>query len=195
MKRREALKNIGLTLGYSALAPGALSILQSCTSDIKRWTPVFFTEEESIVIKTLVDLILPKTEKTPGALDVNVPQFLDLYASKAYDEKNKIKYRKGIKSIIEALPISESGPKALKAEDYTSLLDEYLRATKTEETQFKKEKSLVYKSLSNLRNQTVWAYKTSETIGKNVLAYDPIPAIQKGCISVDEATGGKAWSL
>jgi len=195
MKRREALKNIGLTLGYTAIVPSALSILQSCTNNEKKWTPVFFTEEESIVIKKLVDLILPKTEATPGALDVNVPEFLDVYASKAYNEEDMAKYKKGIESIVDALPVSESGVKDLKTEDYTALLNKYLRATKTIETQFKKENNLVYKSLSNLRNQAVWAFTTSETIGKNILAYDPIPAIQKGCISVDEATGGKAWSL
>lgn len=195
MKRREALKNIGLTLGYTAIAPSALSILQSCTSEAKTWTPVFFSKDEGIVIKNLVDLILPKTEATPGALDVNVPEFLDVYALKVYNDEDRDKYKKGINSIVNALPISESGAKDLKTEDYTALLNKYLRATKTEETQFKKEDILVHKSLSNLRNQAVWAFTTSETIGKNILAYDPIPAIQKGCISVDEATGGKAWSL
>ena len=47
----------------------------------------------------------------------------------------------------------------------------------------------------NLRNSSVWAYKTSELIGETVLAYAPIPGKQQGCISLDEATGGKAWSL
>ncbi|XCF07148.1 gluconate 2-dehydrogenase subunit 3 family protein [Tamlana crocina] len=195
MNRREALKNIGLTIGYSAVAPSALSILQSCTSDVEKWTPVFFTEEESIVIKHLVDLILPKTEATPGALDVNVPEFIDLYASKAYNDEDKAEYKKGIESIIEALHIPETGAKHLNTEDYTTLLDKYLRAPKAEEKQFKAEKSLVYEALLNLRNQTVWAYQTSENVGEKVLAYDPIPASQKGCISVEEATGGNAWSL
>jgi len=46
-----------------------------------------------------------------------------------------------------------------------------------------------------LRDNTVWAYKTTEEIGENVLAYDPIPGVQLGCVSLKEATGGKAWSL
>lgn len=195
MKRRDAIKQIGLTLGYSAIAPSALSILQSCTSDVEKWTPVFFTEEESIVIKHLVDLILPKTEATPGALDVNVPEFIDLYASKAYDDEDKTKYKQGIESIVEALPIPETGAKDLNTEDYTALLDKYLRASKAEEKQFEAEKNLVYKAIINLRNQTVWAYRTSEMVGEQVLAYDPIPASQKGCVSLEETTNGKAWSL
>jgi hypothetical protein len=32
-------------------------------------------------------------------------------------------------------------------------------------------------------------------VGEKVLAYDPIPASQKGCVSLEETTNGKAWSL
>ncbi|GAL70481.1 gluconate 2-dehydrogenase subunit 3 family protein [Jejuia pallidilutea] len=195
MKRREALKNIGLTLGYTAIAPSALSILQSCTSEVKTWTPVFFSKNESIVIKELVNLILPKTETSPGALDVNVPEFLDLYAFKAYDDKRQKTYKAEIDSILNELPTTELGAEALKTEDYTTLLNTYLKPNKTEAAQYRKDKNLTYRALQNLRNQAVWAFTTSETIGKNVLAYDPVPAFQKGCISVNEATGGKAWSL
>lgn len=193
MKRRDALKNIGLALGYSAIAPSALSILQSCTSDAKKWTPIFFSQDEGIVIKNLVDLILPKTEITPGALDVNVPEFLDLYAFKAYNEKRKEAYRKDIKSIMNALP--NTNTESLKTEDYKKLLDTYLKPSKAKAIQYRGEKNPIQKSLLSLRNQSVWAYKTSETVGETILAYDPVPTIQKGCISIKEATGGKSWSL
>lgn len=195
MKRREALKNIGLTLGYSALVPSALSILQSCTTEEAKWIPIFFTPDEGIIIKNLVDLILPKTEATPGALDVNVPEFLDLYASKAYNMERKKQYKKDIKSFINELPITKGGASALKTEDYKALLDFYLKPNKTKELSLNTEQKNAKKALLNLRNQTIWAYKTSEKIGEDILAYDPIPAAQKGCISVEEATGGKSWSL
>jgi hypothetical protein len=42
---------------------------------------------------------------------------------------------------------------------------------------------------------SIWAYKTSQKIGEEVLAYDPIPGKLQGCISLEEATGGKVWSL
>jgi hypothetical protein len=41
----------------------------------------------------------------------------------------------------------------------------------------------------------VWGFKTSEEIGKKVMAYDPIPGGYVGCESLEELTGGKAWSL
>lgn len=195
MKRRDALKNIGAAIGYTAVIPTAFNLLQSCTSEKEKWTPLFFSADEAIVIKNLVDLILPKTDKTPGALDVNVPQFIDLYAHNVYAEEKLEEYRLGIDSILKALPIPETGVIDLKYEDYDNLLKKYLKASKEEKQQYISDKNITYEALINLRNQSVWAYKTSKTIGKDVLAYDPIPAVQKGCISVEEATGGKAWSL
>ena len=59
----------------------------------------------------------------------------------------------------------------------------------------KNKDALVFQALDNLRNFAIWAFKTSEQIGENVLAYDPVPGSQKGCISLNEATEGKAWSL
>jgi len=49
--------------------------------------------------------------------------------------------------------------------------------------------------LTNLRSMAIWSYKTSQTVGEEILAYEPIPGRQEGCIDLEEATGGKAWSL
>ncbi|MEC3905663.1 gluconate 2-dehydrogenase subunit 3 family protein [Tamlana sp. 2201CG12-4] len=195
MKRREALKNIGLGLGYTATLPSAFSILQSCKTETKKWQPIFFTTNEGIVIQNIVDLILPTTKSSPGALDVNVPEFIDLYAHKVYNEEDAKKYRKGIQNIVQELLLSKTDARDIKREDYELFLNKYLRADKETQKQYKHNKDQTYKALINLREQSIWAYKTSEEIGENVLAYDPIPSTQKGCISLDEATGGKAWSL
>ena len=47
----------------------------------------------------------------------------------------------------------------------------------------------------NLRGMTIWGYKTSEYVGKEVLAYLPVPGEYVSCGSTEELTGGKAWSL
>ncbi|WP_407516163.1 gluconate 2-dehydrogenase subunit 3 family protein [Tamlana fucoidanivorans] len=166
MNRRDAIKNIGLTLGYTATIPSAFSILQSCQTKENQWKPIFFDTDEGLVIKNLIDLMLPKTEKTPGALDVNVPEFIDLYAYKVYDQEQAAQYRIEIQSILKALPITESGVSKLKNEDYDDLLKRYLKTSKKEQQQFKKDKDITYKALVNLRNQAVWAFKTSEVIGE-----------------------------
>jgi len=197
MDRRKALKGLGLSLGFVVATPTVLSILQSCKTDKKEvtgWIPEFLSEDEGIVVKNLVDLILPKTVDLPGASDVNVAQFIDLYTSKVSGKEEQEGYKKGLAAVINAFgkPVKD-----LTTEDYDGLLAKYLKATKEEQEAFRKndEEAPVLETLIGLRGSAIWAYRTSEKVGEEVLAYDPVPGEQKGCISLEEATGGRAWSL
>ena len=49
--------------------------------------------------------------------------------------------------------------------------------------------------LNIIRQLTITAFKGNEYRGENVLAYAPIPGQQKGCVDLQETTGGKAWSI
>ena len=53
----------------------------------------------------------------------------------------------------------------------------------------------VFALLTNLKSLMIRAYRGSELVGEQVLAYDPVPGRQIGCIDLDEATGGRIWSL
>ena len=197
MNRRNAIKGLGLFVGYTIAAPTVIGMLQSCKTDTDLWKPLFYSKEEAHVVKNLIDLILPKTKEIPGALDVNVPEFLDLYISKTYDEKRQKSYRKGLTEVLKALTTTGRKVFDLNEKEYDSLLAKYLRASKDELVVYRasKEDKIVLNALTELRNSSLWAFKTSEEIGENVLAYDPYPGVNDPCITVDEATGGKAWSL
>jgi len=197
MDRRQALKGLGLTVGYVVATPTVISLLQSCKNDAKgvaAWAPEFFTSDEATVVKSLVDLILPKTDDLPGASDVNVAQFLDLYMSKAVSKEEQDGYRSGLAAVISALgkPVND-----LTTEDYDGLLAKFLKASPEALEAFNKNEAEapVLQTLMGLRGSAMWAYRTSEKVGEEVLYYDPIPGTQKGCISLEEATGGKAYSL
>lgn len=195
MNRRDALKNLGLSFGYIIATPTILSMLQSCSTPEEPWIPVFFSEKQAHVLEHLVDLILPKTKGVPGALEVNVPRFIDLYTSKTANDEQKELYSTGLDAVMDELGILNDQPITLKTEDYDAILSKYLSITKEQRLAYIEEEHLIFMTLLKIRDQTVWAFKTSEEIGKDVLAYDPIPGKQKGCISLEEATGGKAWSL
>lgn len=191
MNRRNALKGIGLSLGYIVATPAVISLLQGCSNDPQvNWQPVFFNKEEGFVMQKLVDLILPKTEKYPGAVDLGIPQFIDAYLKEVAGKEQQDHMKKGLAKI---LPIVKSG----SDEDYHTLLTKYLKATPEEADSFKKNKndSLIFNLLTDLRTAVVWAYKATEKVGEEILAYDPIPGKYEGCISVKKATGGKAWAL
>ncbi len=195
MNRRDALKNMGLSLGYIIATPTIISMLQSCTTEAEKWTPLFFSDKQAYVLQNLVDLIIPKTKGVPGALDVNVPQFIDLYTSKTATDEQKEIYRIGLEAVMEELGVPDVEPFTLETEKFDAILSKYLSITKEEKLAYVEQENIVFETLMNIRDQTVWAYKSSKEIGKNVLVYDPIPGQQKGCISLKEATGGKAWSL
>ncbi len=192
MDRRKALKGLGLSLGYIVATPSVFSLLQSCKNDPQiSWTPQFFSSNESFILEKLIDLILPKTTSLPGALDVNIPQFIDAYTNEVSSKEEQENFKKGI------VTISDSLGKSPNNEAFESLLTKYLKADQKDKEVFSKNEddTLALKTLTNLRTMTIWAYKTSEKVGEEILAYDPIPGDFLGCISLEETTKGKAWSL
>lgn len=196
MKRRDALKGIGLTIGYAAVTPPVIGLLESCKSDPNTWIPDFFNIDEGVLVKNLVDLILPVTDSSPGAIELNVPEFLDRFNHKVLNEEDQKKIKNGLATVIKALAHSEDKLKKVQLEEYTALLNKFLKANKERQLEFKSDNNeyVLFKTLVHLRDSAVWAYKTSEQIGENVLAYDPIPT-DYFCGDLDELTNGKAWSL
>ena len=180
MDRRKALKGIGLSFGYLMATPAVLSVLQGCQQqDSGNWKPVFFTTDEAVILTGIIDMILPATEKYPGALDVHVPQFIDAFADAVYEKKAQQKVKSGMKEVVKALKSNNK--------NYKQLLDKHLVG--------KSDNKLLSDFLSDIRKMTVWAYMTSEQVGERVLAYDPVPGAFRSCIPVEEATGGLAWSI
>lgn len=195
MNRREAIKGLGLSIGFVVATPTVMSLLQSCKNDPKiEWTPEFFTPEEGVAIKKLVGLILPKTEKLPGANEVNVPQFIDKYVYLVSGKEEQENYKKNIESIVKALgkPATD-----VSDTDYDKLLAKYLKATpeQMEAFQQNEEDKNVFNALMGLRGMAIWGYKNSKLVGTEVLAYDPVPGTYKGCVSLEKITGGRSWSL
>ncbi len=204
MKRRAAIKNLGWTMGITVSAPLALRLLQSCESG-PNWTPVFFSLEEAAFISTLCDIMLPSSD-TPGALDVHVPEFIDKYVAEVMTPDEQHLFGDTMRSFLEhCRSVDESLKKSaieavlketlVKPKEALQKIEEELRAYKKAPDETSSSTILHYAFLKGLRDLCISAYKNAELVGEKVLAYAPIPGQQKGCISVSEATGGRAWSL
>ncbi len=210
MDRRSALKNLTLSIGYAVAAPTLFNMLSSCTAEAATWTPVFLSESEKHLVTHLVDIILPTSTTLPGALDVNVPQFIDIMykdietkpkqklfqsgatAFAAHFEKNFEKEAlNGNKAEIEELFVNYFD---LPKDEIKSVLLEQRGSEKTISTD-KKDRYLAYKFLFSVRYYALYGYFTSEKVGEEVLAYDPIPGVYESCAPLEETTGGRAWSL
>ena len=83
-----------------------------------------------------------------------------------------------------------------KTDQWNATLYRYLDAeNKNIATNDVPEVPLAYDFAQTLRNRAVQAYKTNEFIGEEVRPYASIPGQQKGCVDLQETTGGKSWSL
>lgn len=198
MKRREALKNLGLATGFFVATPSIVSLLQSCTAEASTWTPEFLSVEEGVVLTNLVDIILPKTD-IPSATEVNVPQFIDKYINEVMEDDEQAQIKTAFGNIIAVLkPNSEASIDKVTEADYKALLDNHMlikdEVDKEREDNPDSKEMTKSEFLNDLKWMTINAYKTSEQIGENVLAYDPIPGAHY-CGDLQELTGGKSWSL
>ena len=209
MDRRTALKNISLASGYAIATPTILSVLQSCKSDVSTWSPIFLTHAQGHAIKHLVDIILP-VSNIPGGLDVNIPEFIDVMYNDVEDEEKQNELLKG-SEVFEAKFESIFSKKVSEGtkNDFESILETYFKITEeqqeavfslinkniSEVSQSELETYHIYKFLTAVRNYSLYGYYTSEKIGEEVLAYDPVPGPYIPCSSLEELTDGKAWSL
>ena len=198
MKRREVLKNLGLATGFFVATPAIVSLLQSCTSDVKTWIPEFLSPDQGVILTNLADIILPKTD-LPSATELNVPQFIDKYFNEVLDDESQLQVKTAFSNIVSILkPNVEDSIDKVTQEDYKALLDNHMLVKDEidEERETNPESLEMTKSefLNNLKWMTINGYVTTEQIGETVLKYDPVPGAYY-CGDLQELTGGKSWSL
>ncbi|MBX2828055.1 MAG: gluconate 2-dehydrogenase subunit 3 family protein [Flavobacteriaceae bacterium] len=213
MNRRQLLKNLGYGSGALVLTPTIMSLLQSCNNE-PEFIPVFLSKGEGHALREIVTLIIPNSDAIPGAREVGVHTFIDAFYNDVLEPEDQEMVKVGFTLLGDQFRSTftkelEEG----KPEEFDQLLAKYLKTDK--ETQkgynqkmgefyqgFQDDKTLtpdpdagMFSLLANLRGMTMWAWKESEEIGKNVLWYDPVPGKQIGCIPLSEAGNGKAMAL
>ncbi|MCZ6829877.1 MAG: gluconate 2-dehydrogenase subunit 3 family protein [Gammaproteobacteria bacterium] len=155
----------------------------------------------------LVDVILPASA-TPGALDVNVPQFIDkLYgnifstAEQQYFSAGATAFANRFKQVFQQ-PASDG-----TRDQFAQLLGGYFNlSTQGQDRIFEQQNNdlaeidpeerdvyLIYKFLLAVRQNTLRGYFNSEKVGKEVLNYDPVPGRYDGCVPLADI--GNAWTL
>ena len=170
MKRRDLLKKGVYGLVGVTLSSTLISTLQSCSS-IEKYSPLYFSKTEFSLLSNIVDFLIPKTE-TPGALDMKVPQFIDIIISETYNNESKNNLSNKLKLLIEDFKSNN-----IDLSDYNSMKSKFVNDFNNETHQ---------EMYNQIRDLTVWGFKTSKEIALNVLNYNPIPGYQLGCIDIDK---------
>lgn len=217
MERRSALKNMGLAFGYAVATPTLLGLLQSCKDKpaYAEWVPSFLEKEKGYVLAQTLDVILPKTD-TPSATEMNVHVFIDAYLDEVLPLEQRDFVMMRMNKFYDKI-LTDSGKETLmdiEAVDIEPALQTYLRKRTDEEEEVHTEAINNYMEAimqggeatldddisrfsfaNDLRDLATWAYKSSEYVGEEVLAYLPIPGEYIACGDANTLTGGKAWSL
>ncbi len=184
MNRRDAIKRAGLALG-AAISASTLSGVAFAQANRKgaNWKPVNLNRRQADVAGAIAERILPKTD-TPGALDVGVPEFMDIMYGGYMSKEEKSTFGKGLNDMNKrARKAHKKHFAELSAAQQDGLIKE-LAADKDEDTR------AFYRKMREL---TLVGYFTSKEVGMNVLNYDPIPGMYKSCIRLSEVDN-TSWS-
>jgi len=207
MNRRDTIKGLALSFGYVVAAPTVLSALESCTTTNETWPAVYFSKEEQHFVTHLVDIILPATD-TPGGLDVNLPQFIDMMSQDIFPPEEKNMFKEG--SEIFSIRFKEKFGNDISASSRDEIAELFavyfdldtkeqgiIRALQSKPIEEVPAEELdnykMYKFLFNIRSLALFGYFTSEKVGKEVLNFDPIPGKYVPCVPVSEI--GNAWTI
>ena len=204
MDRRRALKNRGTGLGALTLSTSKINLLQSCQNQTNLNLLTFSSKQFSFISK-LMDLIIPSTD-LPGATDLKLNIFIDSYISEVWYSQNKDIFIQGLdKCILEVKNHEEKNlitllDKYLKidkkiSDKYDDMISDYEDKVKLGQNPSFDQNIFQYVFIKKLRDLSVMSFKINEYIAENVLAYNPIPGNYKGCVDLENTTGGKAWSL
>lgn len=190
MNRRDALKYTGLAFGYAATAGTLASMMQSCQADVNSdgWSPRTLSKEQIKLVAEFADTLIPATD-TPGAKDVMVHRYIDSWLTGYLTEENREKALESLSTLRAYL--NEAGSKKFANLSDEEQLD--ILSTLNKEAISASQKNPVHQAYLSLKGQVINTYFTTEQIGKEVLAYLPVPGPYQSCIPYEEV--GKVYSL
>ena len=194
------MKKIGYGSAAMVVTPQIINMLHSCKSNVNKYLPIFFANNQFQFVSKIMDLVIPKTD-IPGAIELKLPEFLDNYIVVVMNQNDKETILRRTNNFIKLIlnETKKNGSMEINSNDLNTQLKKYLLASDKQieswEEAPKSQELEVYNYLIQIRSLTLNAFRLNEYIGEKVLAYDPIPGERKVCLDLKKTTGGKRWSL
>ncbi|MEZ4986824.1 MAG: gluconate 2-dehydrogenase subunit 3 family protein [Saprospiraceae bacterium] len=201
MDRRTILKYTAYLTGYAVAAPLGSALLSGCKAEPKApdFNPAFFTGDAWQNLSAMIDTMLPAT-KTPGAVEVGVPQFIDLLLSVYSLPEDQERIRKGMNEWLASVQTAQGKAyHELDADTQLSLLNELDKTAKTEaeallELDISAEEATArFPWWLSVKSMAIGGYFSSAKVATEVLVYDPVPGPYQGCIPFSSV--GASYSL
>lgn len=212
MDRRSAIKFFIKSAGLSVSVPAVFSCLSACQKNSEQANNSksiakfnFLSKHQAYYVSQLVDVILPTTS-TVGGGELSLTYFIDEMMSLAIEPKNQSQWLIGFEQFSTQLE-QRSTTKQPSKIDFQNALNQYLAISPQQQEQIYDQQKLavsnileedlsqyyLYKFLLMTRDLALLGFYTSQTIGEDVLNYDPIPGEYNACILAEDV--GNSWSL
>lgn len=173
MNRRDLLALMGTTVTASFLSP--LSATERLDLGVRLQYdlggPSSLGTGTREVVSRVADLVLPRTD-TPGALDVRVPEFVDLLMTKWYTPAERADFEKGLADLDQRAGGFVGKPEAAQVALLTTLDGK------------KGPKGSAEEAFGTLKWLTLYGYFTSERVQREVLKTVIMPGRFDGCVPV-----------
>ena len=189
MKRRGAIKRISLAFSSLTLSTPVILTIQSCQTNEFNQQFSFFNNTHLGFLERVMEIIIPETQ-TPGAISLKLPEFIDAYVYNVRDEDNissKEVLKGGLNKFIDLVKLETKKEKINKIS--VKEWEDQLRKVLISE-----DNNKITIAIKDIRKLAVGAYKINEFVGEKLMSYNPVPGKQKGCIDLNEASGGRVWS-
>ena len=106
MKRRDAIKNTALLMGYAVSASAIAGLMSGCQADTKTpadmWKSKTMSDTQVNTLREAAERILPATEDIVGAKDVMVERFVDEMLDGAYEPAEIASFKTGLDGLEAA---------------------------------------------------------------------------------------------
>ncbi len=101
MDRREAVKSVAFLIGGALSATTLATLFDSCNEPGKNSGNLFTADQEKMLAE-IADIILPKTQMSPGAKEAGVGPFMALMIKDCYPEEAQKAFVKGLEDLEES---------------------------------------------------------------------------------------------
>ena len=197
MKRRDAIKNTALMMGYAVSASAIAGLMSGCQADTKTpadvWKSKTMTDTQISTLREAAERILPATEGIVGAKDVMVERFVDEMLDGAYEPAEIAAFKKGLDDLEAAAQAAHNNTFAkLEPAQMDALITKIGEAAMAVKGQDNEVEPFFFA----LKGITLLGFFTSEKVGEEVLNYLPIPGGYNGDVPMSEIPqGGRIWSF
>lgn len=155
--------------------------------------PQFFDPKQAAALSEVAETILPATD-TPGAKEVGVPAFIDRLAATCLTEEEQVTLSGSLAQIEQQAQAAHGKTfTALTPEDRLALLNAIdAKARSAAALPAADVADADWPGFLQLKQLVLLGYFTSEKVGTEVTAFQPIPGQYKPCIPYE--AGQPAWT-